>query len=155
MPQDQFERTVRQEQQEAPAEKGTPQRDTADAAGETPESAGEETAQQAASEDGGAAEGQEDGQPKIVPKLIPDEEADYEALFLKDAKQRAHDAELAALASLALIRSSRGERDHMLFDVERDLGISTRITGRHLREIDRKAAAALLSDSDDKKGGKR
>ena len=41
----------------------------------------------------------------------PPDEPDYEELFLRDAIRRAHDEELAALASLAVIRSgSNGRR---------------------------------------------
>ena len=46
---------------------------------------------------------------------LPDE-PDYEELFLRDAIRRAQDEELAALASLAMIRSGSGEHSRMLTD---------------------------------------
>ena len=61
-------------------------------------------------------------------------DTDYEALFMKDVNQRAHDAELQALASLALIRSYRSESGMMMMDMERDLTLSPRVVDRHLRE---------------------
>ena len=61
-------------------------------------------------------------------------DTDYEALFMKDAQRRAHDAELSALASLALIRSHRDENGVMLMKMERDLSLSPRMVDRHLRE---------------------
>ena len=47
----------------------------------------------------------------------PPDEPDYEELFVRDAIQRAHDEELAALASLAVIRSGADERSRMLTDL--------------------------------------
>ena len=44
------------------------------------------------------------------------DEPDYEELFVRDAIRRAQDEELAALASLAMIRSGSGERSWMLTD---------------------------------------
>ena len=57
--------------------------------------------------------------------LIQDEK-DYEARFMKDAFQRAHDRELAALASLALIRSERDERRKLLAELELEQAMSPR-----------------------------
>ena len=61
-------------------------------------------------------------------------DTDYEALFMKDARRRAHDAELSALASLALIRSNRDDNGVMMMKMERDLSLSPRMVDRHLRE---------------------
>ena len=44
------------------------------------------------------------------------DEPDYEGLFVRDAIRRAHDEELAALASLAMIRSGTDGRGQMLTD---------------------------------------
>ena len=48
--------------------------------------------------------------------LTPDE-PDYEKLFVRDAIRRTHDEELAALASLAMIRSGSDGRGQMLTDL--------------------------------------
>ena len=44
------------------------------------------------------------------------DEPDYAKLFVRDAIRRARDEELAALASLAMIRSGSDERDRILAD---------------------------------------
>lgn len=44
------------------------------------------------------------------------DEPDYEGLFMRDAIRRAKDEELAALASLAMIRSGSGDHSRMLTD---------------------------------------
>lgn len=44
------------------------------------------------------------------------DEPDYEKLFVRDAIRRTHDEELAALASLAMIRSGSDERGRLLTD---------------------------------------
>ena len=44
------------------------------------------------------------------------DEPDYEELFVRDAIRRAQDEELAALASLAMIRSGTGERSQIRTD---------------------------------------
>ena len=46
----------------------------------------------------------------------PPDEPDYEKLFLRDAIRRTHDEELAALASLAMIRSGSDGRSRLLAD---------------------------------------
>lgn len=46
----------------------------------------------------------------------PLDEPDYEELFLRDAIRRTHDEELAALASLAMIRSGSDGRGRLLAD---------------------------------------
>lgn len=46
----------------------------------------------------------------------PPDEPDYEKLFVRDAIRRAQDEELAALASLAVIRSGSDGRSQMLTD---------------------------------------
>ena len=56
----------------------------------------------------------------------------YESRFMKDAMQRAHDRELAALASLALIRSNTNERDMLLMKLEREQAMSPREVNRRL-----------------------
>ena len=58
---------------------------------------------------------------------------DYEELFMKDALHRAHDRELAALASLALIRSNTSERNMLLMSLERDQAMSPREVNRRLK----------------------
>ena len=134
--------------------------DSADGEAE-PAPAGEMSAADSASDSGEAQETaeQEEGlNPKLASQLLPEEDTDYEALFMKDARQRAHDAELAALASLALIRSNRDERDQLVFNLEREFGIDTGMVNRHMRDLDRNKAAALLSDIDQiingEKGGR-
>ena len=72
--------------------------------------------------------------------LIPDEK-DYEARFMKDAFQRAHDRELAALASLALIRSERDERRMLLAKLELDQAMSPREVNRRLRAAEEEEQA--------------
>lgn len=62
---------------------------------------------------------------------------DYEALFMKDAKQRAHDAELEALAMLALFRSDSRERNQLMFSLEREQSLSPRMVDRHLSRDDK------------------
>ena len=47
----------------------------------------------------------------------PPDEPDYEELFVRDAVRRAQDEELAALASLAVIRSGSDERSRMFTDL--------------------------------------
>ena len=64
--------------------------------------------------------------------LIQDDK-DYEARFMKDAIQRAHDRELAALASLALIRSERDEQRMLLAKLELEQTMSPREVNRRLR----------------------
>ena len=44
------------------------------------------------------------------------DEPDYEGLFMRDAIRRAQDEELAALASLAMIRSGSDERGQIPMD---------------------------------------
>ena len=78
--------------------------------------------------------------------LIPDD--DYEARFMKDAIQRAHDRELAALASLALIRSERDERRMLLAELELEQAMSPREVNRRLR-----AAEEEEQSKPKKKGG--
>ena len=63
--------------------------------------------------------------------LILDDE-DYETRFMKDAFQRAHDRELAALANLALIRSERDERRMLLAKLELEQAMSPREVNRRL-----------------------
>lgn len=66
---------------------------------------------------------------------MPDnEEVDVEALFMQDAIRRAHDEELAALASLALIRSGMNERDQMLAYFEREQVLNPREVRRQLQK---------------------
>lgn len=50
----------------------------------------------------------------------PLDEPDYEKLFLRDAIRRTHDEELAALASLAVIRSGSDGHGRMLADLGTD-----------------------------------
>ena len=50
----------------------------------------------------------------------PLDEPDYEKLFLRDAIRRAQDEELAALASLAVIRSGSDGHGRMLIDFGTD-----------------------------------
>ncbi len=57
----------------------------------------------------------------------------YESRFMKDAMQRAHDRELAALANLALIRSNTDERNMLLMTLEREQAMSPREVNRRLR----------------------
>ena len=54
-------------------------------------------------------------QSKGEASYTPDE-PDYAKLFVRDAIRRARDEELAALASLAMIRSGSGEHSRMLTD---------------------------------------
>ena len=72
--------------------------------------------------------------------LIQDDE-DYEARFMKDAFQRAHDRELAALASLALIRSERDERRMLLAKLELEQAMSPREVNRRLRAAEEEEKA--------------
>ena len=72
--------------------------------------------------------------------LIQDGE-DYEARFMKDAFQRAHDRELAALASLALIRSERDERRMLLAKLELEQAMSPREVKRRLRAAEEEEQA--------------
>ena len=58
---------------------------------------------------------------------------DYESRFMKDALQRAHDRELAALANLALIRSNSDERNMLLMTLEREQAMSPREVNRRLK----------------------
>ena len=60
----------------------------------------------------------------------------YEDLFMKDARQKAHDAELEALAMLALFRSDRRERNQLLANLELEQSISPRVVDRHLNRDD-------------------
>ena len=65
--------------------------------------------------------------------ILIQDETDYEARFMKDAFQRAHDRELAALANLALIRSERDERRMLLAKLEVEQAMSPREVRRRLR----------------------
>ena len=72
--------------------------------------------------------------------LIMDDE-DYETRFMKDAFQRAHDRELAALANLALIRSERDERRMLLAKLELEQAMSPREVNRRLRTAEEEERA--------------
>ena len=60
-------------------------------------------------------------------------DTDYEKRFMKDARQRAHDAELAALANLAIIRSLRTDRSQLLTTLELDQALNPNVVNRHLQ----------------------
>ena len=75
----------------------------------------------------------EDADTPVLSISPSDMQVDYEARFMKDAVQRAHDAELSALASLALIRSDKDLNGTMLLRMERDLALSPRMVDKHLR----------------------
>ena len=61
---------------------------------------------------------------------------DYERLFMKDAYRRAHDAELSALATLAMIRSNQESRDNMMLRLEMDMMMSPSEVVRRLHSGD-------------------
>ena len=73
--------------------------------------------------------------------ILAHDEKDYEARFMKDAFQRAHDRELAALASLALILSERDERRMLLAKLELEQAMSPREVNRRLRAADEEEQA--------------
>ena len=70
----------------------------------------------------------------FVGNIVRDDE-DYEARFMKDAMQRAHDAELEALANLALLRSSSGDRNSLMMTIERDQFINPKEVNRRLQQV--------------------
>ena len=65
---------------------------------------------------------------------MPDE-PDYEELFVRDAIRRAQDEELAALASLAMIRSGSDERSQMLTGLSMENIRHSKEAGETLKEI--------------------
>ena len=65
--------------------------------------------------------------------IVPDDDADYEALFMRDAMSQARDIELGALAAMALIRSTdhrAGRR--MLMSMESESSINPRVINSEL-----------------------
>ena len=65
--------------------------------------------------------------------IAPEDDADYEALFMRDAMRQARDIELGALAAMALIRSNdrRGGR-RMLMSMESESSINPRVINSEL-----------------------
>ena len=97
----------------------------------------EKEAAETQAEESENATGAQDVDLKALGGSFVQDKKDYEALFMKDARQRAHDAELAALASLAIIRSSNSrERSSMLATLEREQYINPREVNRHLQADD-------------------
>ena len=66
-----------------------------------------------------------------------EDDADYEALFVRDAVQMAHDIELNALAAMALIRSNGQDRNRLRMRgmPEGEQPLNPQEVGRRLQEI--------------------
>ena len=66
-----------------------------------------------------------------------EDDADYEALFVRDAVQMAHDIELNALAAMALIRSNGQERNRLRMRgiPEGEQSLNPQEVSRHIQDI--------------------
>lgn len=97
----------------------------------------EETAQEHPEAENGER-GPEIDLSKVGGALVRDDE-DYEAMATRDAIRRAQDAELEALANLAIFRNNPDARNTMMSHLEWDRflnPLSPKEVGRHLREGD-------------------